>query len=141
MPDPQHVTLTSSLGNVIISRSNVTLTCSVQMSSSVMDDEVSLLMVEAQLIKPSGIILNLSHPERVGTTYNFTTRVISLSDDDVGIYTCIARVRSGPLSTYLTGTGELSGKTELRIGEMHCDRNFFKNNNYNSFARNSLYNW
>ena len=86
-----------------------------------MDDEVSLLTVEARLIKPSGTILNLSHLEIVGATYTFTTQVMSLSDDDVGVYTCLARVRPEPLATYLTGTGELSGKIELRIGEMHCD--------------------
>ena len=59
--------------------------------------------------------------EIVDTTCTFTTQVMSLSDDDVGVYTCLARVRPVPLSTYLTGIGELSGKTELRIGEMHCD--------------------
>ena len=73
-----------------------------------------------------------SHPETVDTTYTFTTQVTSLSDDDVGNYTCLAKVRPEPLSTYLTGIGKLSGKTELRISEMNYDRGFFFNNNYNS---------
>ena len=125
VPDPQHVTLTSSLGNIVVRGSNVTLTCSVQMSSSVTDSEVSLLMVDVQFIMPNGTTLNLSHPEILGTTYTFTIQVTYLSDDDVGNYTCLATARRGPLSTYLTGTGELSGKTELRIGEMNYGRDFF----------------
>ncbi len=81
-----------------------------------MDSEVSLLMVEAQLIRPNGTMINLSQPSISGTTFNFTTRVKSFSDDDAGNYTCSATVRPGQSSPYLTGTGELSGKVELAIG-------------------------
>jgi hypothetical protein len=73
-------------------------------------------MVEAQLIRPNGTMINLSQPSISGTTFNFTTRVKSFSDDDAGNYTCSATVRPGQSSPYLTGTGELSGKVELAIG-------------------------
>ena len=74
-------------------------------------------MVEAQLIKPSGRILNLPNPVISGTTFTFTTEVKSFSDSDVGNYTCSATVRPGPSSSYLTGTGEQSGKIEIVISE------------------------
>ena len=119
VPDPQHVTLTSSLGNIVISGSNVTLTCSVQMNSSVTDSEVSLLTVDAQLIRQNGTTLNLSHPDLLGTIFIYSTEVKFFDDNDAGNYTCMATVRRGPFSIFLTGIGELSGKIELRheIGE------------------------
>ena len=89
------------------------------MNSSVMDSEVSLLMVDAQLIKPNGKILYLTHPATSGTTFTYNTRVKFFGDNDVGNYICRATVTQGPFSTYLTGIGELSGEIELRheIGE------------------------
>ena len=117
VPDPQSVAVTSSRGNVILEGSDVTLNCSIQMNSSVTDSEVSLLMVEAQLIKPSGRILNLSNPTISGTTFTFITEVKSFSDSDIGNYTCSATVRSRPFSSYLTESDELSGRIELGIGE------------------------
>jgi hypothetical protein len=113
------------------------------MNSSVMDSEVSLLIVEAQLTRPNRTMLNLSHPTLSGTTFTFTTRVKSFSDDDAGNYTCSATVRPGQSSPYLTETGELSGKAELTIigiGEMHYDHFFNIATNNNSFSRISIYN-
>ena len=115
VPDPQSVTVTSSLGNIILSGSNVTLTCSVQMKSSVTDSEVSLLMVEAQFIKPGGTMLSLANPVISGTTFSYSIEVKDFDDNDFGSYTCSVTVRPRPSSLYLTGTGELSGK--IVIGE------------------------
>ena len=43
VPDPHSVTIISSHGNIIVNGSDITLNCSIQMYSSVMDSEVSLL--------------------------------------------------------------------------------------------------
>lgn len=121
VPDPQSVTITTDQGNIVVNGSDITLICIVQMKLSVMDSKVSLLMVEAQLIRPNRTMLNLSHPMISDTIFTFTTRVKSFSDDDAGNYTCSATVSPGQSSPYLTGTGELSGKAEIEIGEMNYD--------------------
>ena len=60
VPDPQSVTITSS-GVMIVNGSDVTLICSVQMNSqNILASELSLLMVNASLIKPDGTILDLT---------------------------------------------------------------------------------
>ena len=118
VPDPQSIIVTNNLDTIILRGSDITLTCSVQMNSSVLDSEISLLMVEAQLINPNGRMLSLSNPAILGTTFTFTSQAVkSFSDSDVGSYVCSATVRTGSSSPYLTGIGELSGKIELEIGE------------------------
>ena len=87
------------------------------MSQNVSPSELSLLVVNASLTRPDGAILDLSNPTIVGTTFTYTSQVISLGDSDVGTYTCNATVRPRPTSTYLTGTGELSGTIQIIIGE------------------------
>ena len=82
-----------------------------------MDSEISLLMVDAQLIRPNGTMLKLSHPDISGTTFTYSTQVKSFSDSDVGNYTCLATVRPRRSSLYLTESNELSGRIELGIGE------------------------
>ena len=82
-----------------------------------MDSEISLLMVDAQLIRPNGAMLKLSHPDLSGTTFTYSTLVKSFSDSHVGNYTCLATVRPRPSSPYLTESNELSGRIELGIGE------------------------
>ena len=114
VPDPQSVTVTSSLGTKVPNGSDVTLTCSVQMNQNLLPSELSLLMVTAQLIRPDGSVFNLSTSSLVmsGTTYNFTTEVSSFGDDDVGSYTCTATVGLRPsslsLRAFLTGIGQLT---------------------------------
>ena len=94
VPDPQSVTVISSLGTKVLNGSGVTLTCSVQMNQNLLPSELSLLLVTAQLTRPDGSVFNLSTSSLVmsGTTYNFTTKVSSFGDNDVGSYTCTATV-------------------------------------------------
>ena len=118
VPDPQSVTVTSSGGNIICNGSDVTLTCSVQMNQYVLASELSLLIVNAQLIRPDGAILDLSNPKIVGTSIIYITQVISFNDSDVGNYTCTATVRPQPSSIFLTGIVQLeSTSIEILIGK------------------------
>ena len=80
-----------------------------------MDSELSLLTVNASIIRPNRNMLNLKRIS--GTTFSYTTQVNSFGDSDVGNYTCNATVTPGPTATFLTGGGELSGGIEILIGE------------------------
>ena len=82
----------------------------------VMESEVSLLMVDAQLSR-DGTMLNLSNPEISGTTFTYTAIVNSFGRSDSGNYTCMATIRPQPSSVYLNGTGELSNATQVTTGE------------------------
>ena len=90
---------------MVLSGSDVTLTCSVEMGQNVLPAELSLLMVNASITKPDGTVLVLSNPVTEGTAYKLTTQVNSFSDSDAGNYTCSATVK--PKSTFLIGIGEL----------------------------------
>ena len=108
VPAPQSVALTSS-DNVGISGSSITLNCTVELDPSVMESELSLLIVEAQLSR-NGIpltMLSLSGPTVTGTTFTFGAEVSSFNENDVGNYTCLATVAPQASSTYLTGMGQL----------------------------------
>ena len=101
---------------MVLNGSDVTLTCSVQMNQNVLVSDLSLLVVNAQLISPDGIILNLSSPIIVGTTFTYTAQVNSFDDNDVGIYTCTATLTSQSTSTFLVGIDQLQSKPfEIKI--------------------------
>ena len=119
VPDPQSVTITSSLGNMVPNGSDVTLTCSVQMGENVLSAHLeSLMMVNVSITKPDGTVVVLSNPEIEGTAYKLTTQIKSFGDDDVGNYTCNATVRRSPFAVYLTGMGQLvSSPFEIGIGK------------------------
>ena len=106
VPAPQSVTITSSGGNVVNSGSSISVNCAVELGSAVMESELSLLMVSAQLFR-DGAMLTLTGPTVTGTTFAFDTIVSSFGEGDIGNYSCTATVRSQPSSTFLTGTGEL----------------------------------
>ena len=87
------------------------------MNDFVLDSEISLLTVVAQLTMPDGTTVDLSDPEISDTTYHFTTMVNSFGDSNVGNYTCTATVTPGPTATFLTGMGQLeSDPVEIVIG-------------------------
>ena len=106
VPDPQSVTVISSLGTEVFNGSAVTLTCSVQMNQNLLPSELSLLIVNASITKPCGTVLVLSNPVIKDTAYKFTAQVNSFGDY-VGNYACNATVRPEPSLTYLTGMGQL----------------------------------
>ena len=117
MPDPQSVTVTSSSGTVIPNGSEVDLICSVQMNQHVLASDFLLLMVNAQLIKPDGSVLDLANPVMSGTNFTYTAQVISFGESDIGNYTCSAIVTSRHSSTFLTGMGQLdSSPLEIIVG-------------------------
>ena len=118
VPDPHSVTTTSSSGAMVLNGSNVTLNCSIQMNQNVLASDLSLLIVNASLTRPDGAILDLSNPIIEGTSFTYTSQVISFDDSDVGTYTCNATVKPRSSSPFLTGIGELvSNSIEIVISK------------------------
>ena len=117
VPDPQSVFLTSNQVDPNVNGDGVILICTVNMRQEILDSEIFLLMVDAQLSQPDGTPLALTGPTVTGTTFTYTTRLKSFGRSDSGNYTCMATIRPQPSSVYLHGTGELSNTTRITTGE------------------------
>ena len=117
VPDPQSVFFTSSPAAPNINGGGVTLTCTVNIYQEILDSEIFLLVVDAQLSRPDGTPLALTGPTVTGTTFTYTAQLNSFGRNDSGNYTCTATVRPQPPSVYLNGTGELSSATRVTTGE------------------------
>ena len=116
VPDLQSVTITTSSGGTnVIDGSDVTINCAIELDSAVMvSDELSLLVVSAQLSGPNGIIGNSSSLTISGTSFTYATVVNSFGRSDSGNYMCAATIRSS--SDFLYGIGELSNQTRVTTG-------------------------
>ena len=91
------------------------------MGQGVVDSELSLLMVAAQLSRDD-TPLTLTDPTVTGTTFTYTTQLDSFGKNDSGNYTCSATVtRVQSSSTYLTGSGQATTLVEIVVGK--CFKN------------------
>ena len=115
VPDPQSVFLTSNPAVPNINGDSVTLICTVNMRQEILDSEIVLLMVDAQLSR-DGTSLVLIGTTVTGTTFNYTTQLNSFGSADSGNYTCMATIRPQPTSTYLTGTGMVLHTARITTG-------------------------
>ena len=96
--------------------SDVTINCTVKLDAAVMESELSLLAVDAQLSR-DGVTLNLSNLIISGTSFTYTTVVNSFGRSDSGNYSCAASIRSN--SSYLTeNMSRISGSMNILIGEL-----------------------
>ena len=121
VPEPQSFGLTSSAGTTVLTGSDVTIHCTIEWAPTVMESELSLLMVDAQLFMVRNEVtrnLSLTSPGISGTTFTYTTVVNSFSLNDSGNYSCVASIR--PSSIYLYGELELSHKISITTGD--CDK-------------------
>ena len=94
--------------------STVTVTCTVVLNSAVLESDLSLLTVSAQLTHPNGSVLSQSNTTS-GTTFTYNTQLNSFGRNDSGNYTCTATVRPQPTATYLTGAGVLSDIVKVTV--------------------------
>ena len=118
VPTRSSITLTSSKGNsgIQIVGSDLTLTCTVELNSAIVNSEIFLLLVDTQLSR-NGTLLALTGPAVTGTTVTYTTQLNSFGRSDSGNYTCTATVRPQPSSTFITGSETLqSGIISIRAG-------------------------
>ena len=99
--------------------SAVTLTCTVELGPVVVDSDLSLLMVDAQLSRDE-TTLPLTGPTVTGTTFTYTIQLNSFEWNDSGNYTCTATVRPHSTSVYLTGSAILSETIYIQAGSHSC---------------------
>ena len=83
-----------------------------ELNSAIVESDLSLLMVSAQLIHPNGTMLSLSNTIR-GTIFTYATQLNSFRSSDFGSYICVATIRALSSSTYLSGSG--SGTSAIQI--------------------------
>ena len=115
VPDPQSVTVTSSHGTIVVSGSDVTVNCTVELGSAMMESELSLLIVDVQLSR-DGAPIALSGPTVSRTTFIYTAQLNSFGRNDSGNYTCTATVRPQPALTFLTGMGRTFNTAKITTG-------------------------
>ena len=104
------------MNSIQITGSDVRLTCAVELHPAVLDSEIFLLMVDAQLSR-NGTPLPLIGPTVTGTTFTYTTQLDSFQKSDFGNYTCTATVRPQSASIYLTGIDVLSNTLNIKPGK------------------------
>ena len=114
VPPPASVSITSSPPSPVSDMSSITVTCTIELDPAVMESELSLLTVSAQLSR-DGTPLNLTGPTVTGTTFIYTRQFESFGRRDSGNYTCTVTVRSRPTATYLTGSRLLSDTVKITI--------------------------
>ena len=100
------MTITSDQANTVNAGSTVTVTCTVELNPSVVDSDLSVLMVDTQLSR-DGTPLTLSGPTVAGTTFTYTIQLDSFEWSDSGNYTCTVTLRPRPPSPYLIASGTL----------------------------------
>ena len=115
VPAPTSVTLTGSNPSPIRPGSDVRLICSVKLSPLVVESDLSVLLVDAQLSRDGTPLALTGNPVVAGTIFTYTMQLDSFGKSDSGNYTCTATVRSN--STYLINSGSLmSGYIEVSTG-------------------------
>ena len=109
------MTITSDQANPVNAGTTVRVTCTVELSPAVVESDLSLLMVDAQLSR-DGTPLTLTGPTVAGTTFTYTIQLDSFGRSDSRNYTCTATVRPQQPSTFLTESGEQSDTARLTAG-------------------------
>ena len=110
----------NSLSPVRSVGSQVTVNCtvSIDLSSSVTDSDLSLLMVDVRLFRDGTQLLNQASTSSIitGTTfiYSIARRFDSFGRMDSGNYTCTAEVEPQSNIPYLTAS-EMSQSTTVKI--------------------------
>ena len=98
----------------IVEGTCVTLTCTVELGPSVVESDLSVLMVDAQLSR-DGTPLNLTGPTVAGTTFTYTIQLNSFGRNDSGNYTCTATARSQSPLPYISSSGTTSSSSMVRV--------------------------
>ena len=99
----------------MVSGSDVTVNCTVELGSAMMESELSLLIVDVQLSR-DGAPIALSGPTVSRTTFIYTAQLNSFGRNDSGNYTCTATVRPQPALTFLTGVGRTFNTAKITTG-------------------------
>ena len=107
--------VTSNVADFVQVGSDVTLTCAIEFGTTVVDSDLSLIIVDAQLSRDE-TPLTLTGSTVTGTTFTYTIQLDSFGRNDSGNYTCSATVRPKPTSSYLVGEQTLSNEVRVTTG-------------------------
>ena len=116
VPSVTSVSVRSDPNSPVSVGSAVLVTCTVVLSSAVMEYELLLITIHAWLTRAGNTMLALGEPTISGMTLTYTFSLDSFTGSDSGNYTCTATIR--PASAYLTAavTGVLSNTTAIIAG-------------------------
>ena len=118
VPALTSVSLTSSHPNPIWPGSDVGLTCRVELSPLLVENDLSVILLDAWLSR-DGTRQNLTDsPTMARTTFTYNIQLDSFKWRDSGNYTCTATVRS-PYKAHFTDSGSvMSNVTKVSTGEV-----------------------
>ena len=110
-------------------------TCTVELSPAVVESDLSVVIVDAQLSR-DGTPLTLTGPTVAGTTFTYTIQLDSFEKNGSGNYTCTATVRPQQSSTFLTGGSVLSNTVSIKAGMHHlCMPSRIQCSHFSSFLQ------
>ena len=118
VPNPESVIITASPGNTVVCGSTVTINCTVELDSAVLESDLPLLNVSAWISR-NGTVLMQTSQSVVGTTFNFGATVDFFGVMDNGNYICTATVTPLSSSQFLTGMGQwTSSPLNIAVGKL-----------------------
>ena len=110
----------SSTGRINLYRSgsDVTLICTVLLTSGPGIDVPLNVTFELLRMDPAGSPLTTTTSSVTGSTYITTAMISSFGRNDSGVYTCRATASSASTNTYISDSNIVSHSTRLTTGEM-----------------------
>ena len=88
------------------------------MSQEFFSSNMSLLELNVSFTGPDRATLELTDQVISGTIFTYIAQLNYFSENNAGDYTCIATITPRSMSAFLAGTGVLSGKIQLKIGNI-----------------------
>ena len=90
--------------------SSIIVFCTVELGPSILESELSLVIVDAWLSRDGTPLTLLTDPTVTDTAFTYTTQFNSFGRSDSGNYTCNATVRPKSQISYLKGNGTHASK-------------------------------
>ena len=111
VPPPEQVYITSDPTSPVVPESNVSITCTVELSPAI----DTIVTVNIKLSDPKGSPLNVTSLAATGSTYPNTTIIISsFGRDESGKYSCTASISS--TTSFIINSGSKSALEEVSVG-------------------------
>ena len=110
------MTVTTNPASITAAGTSVDVICTVELGPAVVESDLSLLVVDAQLSR-DGTTLALTGPTMNGIRFIFSSQIASFQMSSVGDYICTATVSLRSAQTYITGNATMSGRATIVIGK------------------------
>ena len=107
----------ASNSDIVTIGNDITLMCTLELNSAIVESDLSLLMVDVQLSRDGASLSSPTMSPVTGTTFTYTTWLNSFGKSDSGNYTCTAAITPQPSVIYLTGNETVQSNTiNIRAG-------------------------